>query len=160
MRLKSILLVIILSFFISCNNNESLDYQFKKVIIDYQNKYPIPNGKEKTGKYIFIYSVKFKKNGNDTILEIKRTSSGIDSIISKRSGDGGIYEDKELKPTLIIDNDKLGTKFILKKNIKIDKKYYNRSEIFNEGFTPIHTYKISNKNIELIKIDTVWKHWD
>jgi len=160
MRLKSILLVIILWFFISCNNNESLDYQFKKVIIDYQNKYPIPNGKEKTGKYIFIYSVKFKKNGNDTILEIKRTSSGIDSIISKRSGDGGIYEDKELKPTLIIDNDKLGTKFILKKNIKIDKKYYNRSEIFNEGFTPIHTYKISNKNIELIKIDTVWKHWD
>lgn len=160
MRLKSILLLIILSFFISCNNNESLDNQFKKVIIDYQNKYPIPAGKEKTGKSIFIYSVKFKKNGNDTILEIKRTSSGLDSIISKRSGDGGIYEDKELKSTLIIDNDKLGTKFILKKNIKIDKKYYNRSEIFNEGFTPIHTYKISDKNIELIKIDTVWKHWD
>jgi hypothetical protein len=150
----------ILSFFISCYNNDSLDNQFKKVIIDYQNKYPIPTGKVKTGKYIFIYSVNFKKNGNDTILEIKRTSSGIDSIISKRSGDGGIYEDKELKPTLIIDNYKLGTKFILKKNIKIDKKYYNCSEIFNEGFTPIHTYKISNKNIELIKIDTVWKHWD
>ena len=160
MRTKSILLIIILSFLISCNNNESLDNQFKKVIIDYQNKYPVPAGKEKTGKDIFIYSVNFKKNGNDTIFEIKRTSSGIDSIISKRSGDGGIYEDKELLPTLIIDNDKLGTKYIFKKNIKIDKKYYNRSESFNEGFTPIHTYKISNKNIELIKIDTVWKHWD
>ena len=83
MRLKSILLLIILSFFISCNNNESLDNQFKKVIIDYQNKYPIPAGNEKTGKSIFIYSVKFKKNGNDTILEIKRTSSGIDSQVKR-----------------------------------------------------------------------------
>ncbi len=156
MRLKSILIVIF-SFFISCSNNEILDSHLKKVIIDYQNKYPIPVGKE---KYIFIYSVNFKKNGNDTILEIKRTSSGIDSIISKRSGDGGIYEDKELKPTLIIDNDKLGNKFILKKNTRIDNKFYNRSKIFNEGFTPIHTYKISDKNIELIKIDTVWRHWD
>jgi len=160
MRTKSISLIVMLSVFMSCHNNEILDSELKKVIIDYQNKYPIPAEKEKYAKYMFIYSVNFKKKASDTILEIKRTSSGIDSIISKKSGDGGIYMDNELKPTLIIDNYKFGNKFILKKNNIIESKFYNRSEDFNEGFTPIHTYKISGKSIKLIKIDTIWKHWE
>jgi hypothetical protein len=161
MKLKNILLLgLTFLFFFACENKENLDIKFRNLIIDYQKQYPIPTGKQRKVEPIYLYSVKFKKKLNDTIIEITRISSGIDSVISKRSGDGAIYEDKELKPTLIMDNDKLGNRFILKKINKIDKKYYNRSDIFDEGFTPIYTYKVRNKNIQLIKIDTIWKHWD
>ncbi|KIC01641.1 hypothetical protein OA88_12970 [Flavobacterium sp. JRM] len=161
MKLKNILLIgLTFLFLFACENKENLDTKFRNLIINYQKQYPIPTEKQRKFKPIYLYSVKFKKKLNDTIIEITRTSSGIDSVISKRSGDGAIYEDKELKPTLIMDNDKLGNRFVLKKINKIDKKYYNRSDIFDEGFTPIHTYKITGEKIELIQVDTIWKHWD
>jgi hypothetical protein len=171
MKIKELFLTLLLILLLACKDNKSsdnkmirenksLDNELKKVIIDYQKTYPIPIKNERLIKNIYIYLVNFIKSEKDTVIKITRTSSGLDSIISSKSGDGSIYEDKELKPTLISDNDKLGSKFILKRNIKIDKKYYNNSGIFNEGFTPIHTYKINSKNIKLIDIDTVWQNWD
>lgn len=160
MKLKKLLFGLILLFFFACKKDENLDNNFKNVIIDYQKRYPIPLKKRRINESIYIYSAYFEKNKNDTLLNITRTSGGINNIIFKKSGGFGVYEDSELKPTLLYDNENLASKFILKKFIKIDKKYYKKSDIFDEGFTPIHTYKISNKNIELIKIDTVWKHWD
>jgi hypothetical protein len=157
--MKHISVFLIVFVFFGCKRNEDLAEDFRNVIIDYQKQYPIREKSEKIKK-IFIYSVYFEMSHMDTLLKITRTSSGIDDIIFKKSGGYGIYEDDVLKPTLLFDSENLGNKFILKKIRKIDKKYYNQSPVFDEGFTPIHIYKIHQNHIKFISADTVWKHWD
>ena len=72
----------------------------------------------------------------------------------------GIYEDTKLKPTFIIDEDNLGTRFILNKIKDVKDDFYWHGKKFPESFPPVYTYKIKNTKLELVKIDTIWNHWD
>ena len=115
-----------------------------------------PNLKNGEKKRIYVYSATFWKNKKDTLLVITRSSSGIPPNIKGF----GIYEDNKLKPTFIVDQNNLGSQFVLKKINDIKKDFYWHEKNFPESFPPVYTYKINNRKLGLIKIDTIWKHWD
>lgn len=148
--------ILIVVIFFGCSQKENLNHDFKSVLINYQNKFPIPKLENKGKKRIYIYSAYFWKNKNDTLLVITRSSSGI----MPNSKGLGIYEDRELKPTFIVDEDSLGTQFILNKIVDIKDNFYWREKKFPESFPPVYTYKVKNTKLELVKIDTIWKKWD
>ncbi|PDS22682.1 hypothetical protein [Flavobacterium branchiophilum] len=151
--------IIILFTLLCCVNKKEIDINLKRTLIDYQNKFPIPKSHVANNR-IYIYTAYFEKDSKDTLLKITRSSNGIDSIFLKKSGGFGIYEDDELRPTILFDNENIANKFILKKIFKIDKKHYKKNNIFIEGITPVHSYKINNGKLVLIKIDTIWQNWD
>lgn len=161
--MKNRFLIFLMSslFFISCKQNEeNFNENLKTIILDYQKKYPIPNIKKKdpSDNSIYLYGIIFFKKENDTLIELRRTSSGIDSSFNGY----GIYKDKELWQTVIIDNDSLSKDLIYNrlKNDSLSRYFRNDKEDYSEGFPPIYTYSITNKKIKLISIDTVWTRWD
>ena len=70
-------LLILFVFFLSCqnsNNKEIIDIEFKEILLEYSNKYPISNLKNFGKGEIFpvpSYQVFFDKFNNDTIISIK-----------------------------------------------------------------------------------------
>lgn len=154
MRKSFLFLLIILSF--SCSKEDKLKNNLNQVLISYQEKYPIPLTTKDIVKRKYVYVASFTIQKNDTILFITRSSSGIIENIKGY----GIYEDKYLKPSIIIDEKKLGDKFILKKiNNKLSSYYWN-DESFPERYPPIYKYKIEGKKLSFVSIDTIWKTWD
>ena len=153
-KFMSILLLLLVFF--GCSKNENLEKKFKNTIIDYQKKFPIPIDKKLNNKRVYIYSAYFLKKKQDTIFILSRNSAG---LLPNTKG-FGIYQDDILKPTFIIDDSNYSKKFILKKIKKVDKKYIWFKEEFPEGTPPIYTYSAKGINIQLIKIDTIWNHWD
>ena len=98
--------------FIGCNQNTNenlLDENLYKKIIDYQTKYPIPSNNTKNR--IYVYKVYFWKEEKDTIVVLQRSAAGI----SKDDKGYGIYMYKELLPTFVYDEDNLSNSLILKK---------------------------------------------
>ena len=156
--MKNCIVLILLLLFISCKNASNqigLNENLYGVIIDYQNKYPIPvKKKEKQNSLNYIYTVDFWKEKKDTLVTILRAPAGR----TKFDNVYGAYYDNILKPTFIIDNKNLGNKFIIKK-IK-NKSNWLKKGITSESFPPTHTYLVKDKELKLIKIDTIWKHWD
>ncbi|MBN8643485.1 MAG: hypothetical protein J0L86_16865 [Flavobacteriales bacterium] len=167
--MKNIIYFFTVFLFLSCNdktNKDSegkvktqvveekhLDEGLKKLLIEYQNEYPIPIKKRKRN---YVYSAFFLKHNNDTLLLLSRTYG-----ILKLYKGYGLYQDSELKPTFIYDNDHFGDKFIFKKINKNNGDFYEgySSKIY-DGHPPKYWYRINNKSFNLIKIDTVWDRWD
>ena len=156
--MKKLFYILITVFFVNCINKseqKSLNDPLNQIIIQYQKKYPA-NVKNLESKY--IYGIQFLKEKKDTIIILQRSSSGILRNIKSI----GVYKSEIIYPTLIIDEDKLGIKFYDKFKLKqIQKEFYlDENSSFPERFPPIYKYRIKNKNIELIKIDTIWNSWD
>lgn len=160
--MKRLLLLILISFCYSCENESQkigLDKKLYQTLIEYQKKYPIPKKVSEDGsKPIYVYYAYFWLKKQDTILVFQRSSGGI----LKSVKGFGIYKDAQLMPTFIIDDKNLGNKFITKKiNNKSNYEFYwNDKNNFPESFPPVHTYLVKNKEIKLINVDTVWTHWD
>nr|WP_315239949.1 hypothetical protein [uncultured Flavobacterium sp.] len=149
---------IVLGLFLifSCSKKETLDNNLKKIIIDYQKKYPIPN--ETNSKLnSFVYIAFFQVKNNDTIFLLSRSANG---LLPEFKG-YGIFQDKVLKPTFIYDSKEFSKNFVFER-LKNDSanEFYLNLKVFNERFPPIYTYSVKNKNINLIKIDTIWNRWD
>jgi hypothetical protein len=136
-----------------------LDKELVRVVTEYQEKYPFPKQatKNKT-KPIYIYYVYFWKQDKDTIIVLRRSSAGI----LKSTKGFGVYQSKKLKPTFIIDDEKLGINLISKRMISKsnNKFYWDEKKSFSESFPPTNKYLLKNKSIKLISIDTVWQNWD
>lgn len=152
MKIKGFYLFILL-ILISCKKDE-LSVDFKKVIMEYQSNVPLPSIKSKdTDKYLYV--VKFEKKGNDTLFNLIRCPR-----ISKYDTVSGIYQDENLKPLAIIDKDKLGeNSCYLKKNEKVNDFVINNFS-HKEDFPPLYRYRIKEKKIILIQIDTISDNWE
>jgi hypothetical protein len=155
--LKKLVYTIVVSvFFFGCSKKEYLSANLEKVLIDYQKKFPVTSNKAIAKNSIYIYTANFSKDKKDSLLILSRTSNGVADYFKSY----GIYQNEELQPTLVYDVDNIGSKFILKKISKLDKKYYSKETVFREGFPPLYTYLVKNKELKLIAIDTVWESWD
>lgn len=133
--------------FLSSCQNQDLDENFRKEIIQYKKKVPLPSNEER-----YLYLVNFSQRGNDTLFTIIRSPG-----ISKHDIVTGIYEDKSLLPLAIIDDAKLGINYYNTiKNENISD--FVRTQV-KEDFPPLFTYKVSNNKIKLVKIDTISDRW-
>lgn len=149
--MKRIIFCLLLTILlVSCKKDE-LNVDFKKVIIEYQNRVPLPEVKNSdTDKYLYV--VNFQKKGNDTLFNLIRCPS-----ISKYDSISGIYQDEVLKPLAIIDKNKLGTSYYQIKSEDVNN-FINHNSL-REDFPPLYRYQIKNKKIVLIQIDTISDIW-
>jgi hypothetical protein len=133
---------------VSCQKKE-LAEDFRNEIIQYQKSIPLPSKKDK-----YVYVVNFFRDGNDTLFNLIRCSG-----FSKYDNISGIYRDELLKPLAIIDKDALGSKdyYVIKKSEDIQD--YTRLHL-KEDFPPLYRYKIKNKKIVLMKVDTIGLRWE
>ena len=153
MRKLSFLLFFIL---VGCAKSELQD-DFRKVIVDYQKTYPVKNPRKGN---IYVYSVHFLKEKNDTIFRITRSGAGIPDFVAKDNYTFGAYSDSELKNLIVLDSSKLSSKLIINyKRVFPDSLIWSRKS-FPESVTPLATYKLKNGVPEHVRTDTIWNHWD
>lgn len=138
---------------ISCQKNDELSIDFRAVITEYQNQVPLPSIKNKDSEK-YLYVVNFEKKGNDTLFNLIRCPG-----ISKFDSISGIYQDKTLKPLAIIDNDKLGKNSYYQIRKKDVNDFVVNEFSSREDFPPLYRYRIKNKKIVLIQIDTISDNW-
>jgi len=159
---KKIVLVIFMSILLTCckKSNHDLDKNLYDAILTYQERYPIPKSKEgEFNRTIYLYKVYFFKEKTDTMIILQRSPAGL----SKLDKGYGIYKDETLYPTFVYDKNNLGSKFIRRKvsDAKKNKEFYWLiGATPSERFPPVYKYKVQNKELKLVKIDTVWKTWD
>lgn len=141
--------------FFSCKKtektNEDLNDNLYKIIVNYQENNPFPT-KENTNTTSFsisknlkyVYEVCFFK-GKDSSLYITLNPSGI-NLEEKTYG---IYQDKFLKPTYIIDGSRIGNKFV--KNYKQNNlnSYILKDAPIIDVIYPTYIYKIQGNKLIL-----------
>lgn len=154
MKFKIFIIAISSFLYTSCQNKESnINQQLYNVLVDYQTKNPLPT-KENSSKTFYlisknlkyVYEASFYKDGS---LYITLNPIGVN--IEEKSY--GIYQDHTLKPTYVIDDDKVGKKFIIKYIKKdLDKFTMNKVPVIDVIY-PTYIYKI--KGDRLILSDSI-----
>lgn len=153
MRKTSYLLFLVL---LGCSKSELRD-DFRKTIIDYQKTYPVANPQK--GR-IYVHSIYFYKENNDTIFTITRGGAGIPDYVEKDNFIFGSYSDEDLKNFIVTDSFKLSSKLILNYKRSFPDSLIWKSKSIPESITPLATYKLENGIPKHIKTDTIWSHWD
>lgn len=137
--------------------NKELNSNFRKIILNYQKTYPVKNPRNGN---IYIYSLYFYINKNDTIFQLTRTSAGIADFLVKNNYLFGTYSDSDLSPLIILDSFKLSSKFILKYKRLFPDNLIWKKKSFPESITPLSTYKLKKGIPVHLKTDTIWNQWD
>lgn len=166
--MKKIILLVTL-FLFSCSKKEKLDpthqkikienkeleSNFRKIIIQYQNTYPVKTPRKSN---IYIYGATFYREKKDTFFIITRSSSGIATFY--KNNIYGVYKDLELKNFVIYDELKLSVNQVKIYKKELPDSLIWKSESFPESITPVSKFKIINKIPKFIRTDTIWNHWD
>lgn len=143
----------------SPGNNQPLNSELKSILIDYQQRFPIPLSDKRGGLYIYLVSFYIK--GNDTILTIKRPADGLslegwDLVL-------GVYKDSFLLPTFIRDDSALYSKGLINKQIRDSAsiQFFKpaKGSDYSESFPPVYQYRKTKGKLILDRIDTVWTNW-
>ena len=144
--MKISLITIFFVLLISCKGEKERGLFFNdslySAVQNYQKNNPIPEGNLYK---LFIYQVTFSQQ-KDTLVSITVNPTG---IVSKNSY--GIYEDKIIKPTYVIDNNHIGNKFVIKYRKDNIESYILEGNPPNiDLIYPIYKYKIRKGNLILI----------
>jgi len=133
-----IYLILFLTIYFSCTKKENLKPTLRNELLNYQKLFPLP---DKSDSLYPFYVVSLRKIKNDTILRISRTQ------VSNKEHyyHYGIFEDEQLKPTVIFDFDSLNKNLI---------KYYPKrkgDELLKTGrlesINPYYTYQLKQNEI-------------
>ncbi|WP_312769894.1 hypothetical protein [Epilithonimonas sp.] len=144
--MKIFLITVVFILLISCKK-EKIDSSFFQdslysEILKYQKKNPIP--KDNLYK-LFIYEIAFS-HPKDTLLTITVSSIGVESKNSF-----GIYKNRVLKPSYLIDSQNLSKRFVnnyIKDNIE---SYIFEGEPPNiDLIYPVYKYKVQRNKLILI----------
>jgi hypothetical protein len=126
----------------SCTKKENLGPVLKNTILDYQKLFPLA---EESDSIFPFYIVNVRKVKNDTLLTISRGRVSN----KKHYNHYQIFEDEQLKPTVIFDFVSLGKKFI---------EYYPErkgNELLKtppiEKNNPNYIYELKNNEIFFLK---------
>lgn len=142
--MKKIIFFILLSFIFSCQqeskNESGLNDNLYTVLIEYQKKNPF---KETPENSIYVYEVYFYQ---DSTLSVTISPIGVNR---EEKNLYGIYKDKTLKATYIIDNNRIGKNLVKKYFQKDLEKFTQKEFIINDAIYPEYIYKINGKNLIL-----------
>lgn len=131
---------------ISCRKENKKIEPFLKTdlyseLIKYQDENPIPISKRNLNKYS-IYEMSFFKN-KDTLLSITVSTLGI-----KTNNSFGIYKDKNLKPSYLIDSLNYGKNFINKyRKDSLDSFVPKGRPPNNDLIYPIYKYLVKGNKL-------------
>ncbi|MEC3876689.1 hypothetical protein [Chryseobacterium salviniae] len=137
---KIITLASFLFLIISCEEKSKTDLNdnLYNVLIDYQKKFPL---KEIPEHSKYVYEVYFYQ---DSTVSISLSPIGVNLEEKKPYG---IYKDKNLKATYVIDDNKLG-KNLIKNYIQKDlDKYIMKNFVINDAIYPEYIFKIKGKKL-------------
>jgi hypothetical protein len=157
-------------FFSSCGEKKNkiqnkeetyFDESLNKELINYQKLYPIPAKEKGDEAVLYIYIVSFYKENLDTIVLVKRASDGVG--LHGWDLTMGIYQNKDLLPTIIRDSKDFYSKNLVNK-IVVDSQSLNiflpiTGKDYPESFPPVYEYKLTNSKLIFSRIDTVWTKW-
>lgn len=142
MKYRIITFITLLSVCFSCEEKEYLDLSFKKEILKFQNEFPLT---EKTDSVYPFYIINFHKIENDTFCRISRTYTSSKTNYEHYQ----IFEDDELKPTVIFNFNNLGEKII--KNYPERKGEELLKSAPLKTINPHYVYKLNDGKIKLFK---------
>lgn len=155
--MKKIALLVGVLFLFNCQkthkNESGLNDNLYAVLLDYQKKNPIPSDDEIKKKRIFInpkyakyvFEVTIDKNGKDTLLSITLEPRGV----KRGNSSYGIYSDKNLKPTYIIDEDKIGKNFIKEYKRKDLDTLTFKHLVIDDTMYPVYFYRATKNGLIL-----------
>lgn len=138
MNCKRLPIVLLLTFFLSCTKKEHLDPVFKSELLNYQKLFPLP---EKSDSLYPFYIVRFHKKENDTLFHIVRAQV----LTLEHYEHCKVFEDKNLKPTVIFDFDSLGKKIIYDYPERLGEELLKTGPI--DGSKPYYLYELKNNEI-------------
>ena len=142
MKCKSLILIVAALFCFSCEKKGIIDMTFKNGIIKYQEKFPL---QKKTDSVFPFYALSFRKIKTDTIFYISRyyvrSKAHFNYLI--------IFEDDQLKPTVIYDFDNL-TKKIIKELPERKGDDLLKTPPANH-LNPTHLYKMNGSKTIFLK---------
>lgn len=135
-----------------------LSKELLKVLTEYQKVYPFP---KEGGNSLNVYEVAFYKSNNDTLVEIRRSSAGVEASFGQTLT--GVYTDVNLLPVIVKDSAELYSKNFVLKPLR-DTSALNRfrplpAKTYPESYPPIYQYRIHGRSLFLQKIDTIWQTW-
>lgn len=175
MRILAILLILMISFY-QCKDKPnkgnkqsvtskidpgSISGELYSKLLEYQKKYP--PSKSSAKNVLYVYEVFFKKQlPSDTILLISRSSEGV--IANESEVVFGIYQDKNLLPTIVRDSKEFYSKNFLintiRDSIQLQKFRPIAGKNYPESYPPVYTYTIKGRELLLKSVDTVWSIWE
>lgn len=136
----------------SCTKkDDGLSKELYNKILIYQNKNRILYKNEPKNSpnnvYNYVYKVNFELLHNDTIVTIILEPQGIKTMKNAF----GVYSDKEIFPTIIFDDDRLGANFINEYRKNKIKSFYNDKPSIVDTYYPMYFYKVKHKELVLIQ---------
>ncbi|KFF11347.1 hypothetical protein IW15_16525 [Chryseobacterium soli] len=155
--MKKMILLIGGVFLFNCQkkhkNESGLNDNLYIVLLDYQKKNPIPSDDEIKKKRIFInpkdakyvFEVIIDKNEKDTLLSVTLESRGV----KRENSSYGIYSDKNLKPTYIIDENKIGKNFIKEYKQRNLDTFTFKDLVIDDTMYPVYFYKAARNKLIL-----------
>lgn len=142
MKYKILTTLLIITLCFSCDEKESLDLEFKKEIIKYQKAFPLPM---KNDTLYPFYAIKFRKIETDTVFHIVRAYAQTNDQFNHHK----VFENENLKPTVIFDFDNLGKKLIKKYPKRKGRELLKSASI--ENLNPYYLYKLDDDKINFLK---------
>ncbi|WP_162073052.1 hypothetical protein [Chryseobacterium fistulae] len=143
-QMRKILFFLSLFFLLNCKNESGLQDNLYKIVLDYQKKNTF---KETPKNSMYVYEVYFYQ---DSTVSVSLSPIGVNL---EEKNLYGIYKDRTLKATYIIDDNRIG-KNLVKKYIQRDlDKFVAKDFVINDAMYPEYIYKIKGK--ELVLIDSI-----
>lgn len=142
---KFIYCYIIIFLFFSCKKkDEGLNEELYHTILKYQKENDFSKSKDSTSHFKnYVYEVHFEYK-KDTTISISIEPEG---YIGQLKNAYGIYSDNNLKPTIIVDENKIGKKFVNEYRKKNLESFHNPTPVISDIFIPIYVYKIKKGKI-------------
>ena len=151
--MNKLLISILILVLMGCKkDNAYLSSDLYNIIINYQNKVPIPSEKEirertpllEPNKAKYIYQVTFDIKEKDTVISIQ-----LENGILTKNNRYGEYYNSTLKPVIIVDEKKIGKKFVKKYVRENIENYVLKSPpTLGENY-PLFRYTVNNNELEL-----------
>lgn len=162
MKIYLIPLVLMLTL-MSCRGDLNAD--FRKVIIEYQQKFPptklakeqeLPEIKNPKLKKIYIYQADFYKNDEDTFFALSSNYGVVEDDFYYQGYE--IYRDNKVKPIVFQDFSNVSGQLLYRKMKEKTHSLWDDLDDWDTKYTPVHIYKVKNNKIYFDTVATRRTH--
>ncbi|GEM_PF-2523725 len=142
-----------------------LNADFRKVIIEYQKKFPptelaathqLPEIKDPKLKKMYIYQAYFYKNGGDTLFALTGNYGVVEDDFYYQGYE--IYRDSKVKPIVFQDFSNVSGYLLHRKMKEKTHSLWDDLDDWGTKYTPVHIYKVKSNKIYFESVATSRTH--